>query len=292
MIRSMTGFSRQIVEIASETVTIEIKSVNNRYLDIVVKMPDDFSFIEEEIKSVVRKSVKRGRIDIKLKWKNNLGSSGQEINKELLIHLVNQSRLVAEELNMDAPTNIDRLLLVNGVVTDKKVVIEENFIKESIISSLKTGLKEFNSMRFDEGQRLKEDIEYRLNVIRELLAGIKDSQNTVVEEYREKLGQRVSKLKTEGLEFDESRLLSEIALFAERCSITEEIVRLESHLIEFVKTVNTGDSVGRKLDFLLQEINREVNTIGSKANNYNIAKIVVDIKGEAEKIREQIQNIE
>lgn len=292
MIRSMTGFSRQIVEIASETVTIEIKSVNNRYLDIVVKMPDDFSFIEEEIKSVVRKSVKRGRIDIKLKWKNNLGSSGQEINKELLIHLVNQSRLVAEELNMDAPTNIDRLLLVNGVVTDKKVVIEENFIKECIISSLKTGLKEFNSMRFDEGQRLKEDIEYRLNVIRELLAGIKDSQNTVVEEYREKLGQRVSKLKTEGLEFDESRLLSEIALFAERCSITEEIVRLESHLIEFVKTVNTGDSVGRKLDFLLQEINREVNTIGSKANNYNIAKIVVDIKGEAEKIREQIQNIE
>lgn len=292
MITSMTGFSKQIVDLGTEIVTMEIKSVNNRFLDIVVKMPEDFSFLEEEIKTVVRSTVNRGRVDIRLKWKNNLGVTGQEINKDLLIHLVSQSRAIAKELSMEAPNTIDNLLLINGVVTEKQVILDEKFVKENILNSLRKGLQQFNSMRFDEGQRLKKDIEYRLEVIRELLASIKERQDTVVDEYRDKLHQRVSKLKTEGLEFDENRLLSEIALFAERCNITEEIVRLDSHLIEFDKTVNKGDSVGRKLDFLLQEINREINTIGSKSNNYNITKLVVDLKGEAEKIREQIQNVE
>ncbi len=288
----MTGFSRQIIDLGNETLTLEIKGVNNRFLDIVIKMPDDLSFLEEEMKSVIRNFIFRGRVDIRIKWKNNSIETTKEINKEMLTKLIEQARELAEELHMDAPCNIDGLLTIDGIVSDKKIILEESVIKSTLISTLEKGLLEFNEMRFDEGQRLKDDIQLRLKLIRDYLAEISQFQDTVVEEYREKLYQRVNKLKIEGLEFDDSRLLSEIALYSERCNITEELVRLNSHLVEFDKTLTKKDGVGRKLDFLLQEINREVNTIGSKANNYNIAKIVVEIKGEVEKIREQIQNIE
>lgn len=292
MIRSMTGFSRQLVEIGTEVMSMEIKGVNNRFLDIGIKMPEDFNFIEEDMKALIRSHIKRGRVDIRLKWKNHLATTGQEINQELLVKLLEQAKNISEQLHMAPPKSIENMLLVDGVIVEKKVTLEESSIKEEILKSLERALKEFNLMRFDEGQRLKNDVEERLEIISHLLEKIKEYQHTVVEEYRDRLTQRISKLKIEGLEFDENRLLSEIALFAEKCNITEEIVRFESHIVEFRLSLAKNESVGRKLDFLLQEINREINTIGSKSNNYQIAKIVVDIKGEVEKIREQIQNIE
>lgn len=292
MIKSMTGFSRQLVEIGSEVMSLEIKGVNNRYLDIGIKMPEDFNYMEEEMKSLIRSEIKRGRVDLRLKWKNSSISTGQEINKEFLQKLLKQAKDICQEFHIDPPTNIESLLLVPGAVAERKLTLEESTIKEAIIISLKRGLKDFNSMRFDEGQRLKADIEKRLDLMVELIEKIKEYQHLVVEEYRDRLEQRVNKLKVEGLEFDENRLLAEIALFAEKSNITEEIVRFESHIVEFRRTVNIKDSVGRKLDFLLQEINREINTIGSKSNNYQIARLVVELKGEGEKIREQVQNIE
>ncbi|SHJ61524.1 TIGR00255 family protein [Anaerobranca californiensis DSM 14826] len=292
MIKSMTGFSRQLVELGTDVLSLEIKGVNNRYLDIVVKVPEDFSFIEEEMKLLIKSYIKRGRVEVRLKGKNNLQPTGQEINKEFLLSLVEQVRNISEELNLDAPVNIQSLLLVDGVIMDKRGIMEESLVKEQILFALRNALHEFDTMRFSEGQRLKVDIEERLMYINSLIQNIKEYSPSVVEEYREKLYQRVNKFKIEGLEFDENRLLAEIALFAERCNITEEIIRLESHMVEFNQSLNKKESVGRKLDFLLQEINREINTIGSKANNYQIAKLVVELKGEVEKIREQIQNIE
>lgn len=292
MIKSMTGFSRQLVEIGSEVMSLEIKGVNNRYLDIGIKMPEDFNYMEEEMKSLIRSEIKRGRVDLRLKWKNSSISTGQEINKEFLQGLLKQAKDISQELHIDPPTNIENLLLVPGAVAEKKLALEESAIKEAIIDSLKRGLKDFNSMRFDEGQRLKADIENRLDLMVELIEEVKEYQHLVVEEYRDRLEQRVNKLKVDGLEFDENRLLAEVALFAEKSNITEEIVRFESHIVEFRRTVTKKDSVGRKLDFLLQEINREINTIGSKSNNYQIARLVVELKGEGEKIREQVQNIE
>ncbi|SES73700.1 YicC/YloC family endoribonuclease [Anaerobranca gottschalkii] len=292
MIKSMTGFSRQLVELGTDVFSLEIKGVNNRYLDIVVKIPDDFSFVEEEMKLLIKSYIKRGRVEVRLKGKNNLQPTGQEINKEFLLSLVEQVRNISEELNLDAPVNIQSLLLVDGVIMDRRGIIEESLVKEQILFALRNALDEFDTMRFSEGQRLKVDIEERIGYINNLIQNIKEYSLLVVEEYREKLYQRVNKLKIEGLEFDENRLLAEIALFAERCNITEEIIRLESHMVEFNESLYKKESVGRKLDFLLQEINREINTIGSKANNYQIAKLVVELKGEVEKIREQIQNIE
>lgn len=292
MIKSMTGFSRQLVEIGSEVMSLEIKGVNNRYLDIGIKMPEEFNFMEEAMKSLIRNEVKRGRVDVRLKWKNSFSSAGQEINKDLLTQLLEQAKVISKELHINHPTSIESFLTIPGVVGDKKTEMEESVIKEAILDSLSKALEELNSMRFDEGQRLKEDIEYRLELMEKFIENIKEYQHLVVEEYRDRLQQRVNKLKVEGLEFDDNRLLAEIALFAEKCNITEEIVRFQSHIKEFKLTLDNKQSVGRKLDFLLQEINREINTIGSKSNNYQIAKLVVELKGETEKIREQVQNIE
>lgn len=292
MIRSMTGFGRGENVGVVKQVTAEVKSVNHRYSEVLVKMPRQYSFLEETIRRTVLNYITRGRVEVYLKVENATEPERQvQVDKELAVAYYKALKELADTTQANLDLGVSQLAQLPDVlkVDEPKENIDQ--IWQEILLALEAALTILVQMREDEGLKLKADLETRLVYIRELNHKIAERGPLVVSQYREKLQNRLKEL-LDGGQVDETKLATEVAFFADRASIAEEIVRLNSHLDQFNQILQEKNPVGRKLDFLLQEMNREVNTIGSKANDLEITQNVVEMKSELEKIREQVQNIE
>lgn len=292
MIKSMTGYGRQKGENERREVQVEIKSVNHRYLDLNVKVPRIYSFLEEPIKTAVSAAVARGKVDIYLsitakeggdvKVSPNLALAGEYLRA---LWQVRDTYSLKDDISVMELAHMPDLLTVAREEPDAEEV------KAQVLEVLGRALEEYNAMRRTEGERLCEDIARRGQEIGKMVDQVEQRSPQSVEEYRQKIAQRMTEILGDS-DIAEQRILAEVALFADKVSVTEEVVRLRSHLSQLQKMVQGDAPVGRKLDFLVQELNREANTIGSKANDYELAQIVIEIKAEIEKIREQIQNLE
>lgn len=293
MVRSMTGFGRGQASNDNICFNIELKSVNNRYIDINIKLPRKFTYLEENIRRLIRSYVERGRVEAYINYEN-IGISDVKVVTDLPLarEYVNSLREIGEELSIKPDITTSLIASFPDVIKTEKKEEEEEVIWQCLQEALEEALKKLVHMRREEGKRLKEDMVSRLYKLSEFLGDIKERSPLIVEEYRQKLGDRIREILDEELEIDESRMAMEIALFGDKSNITEEIVRLDSHIDQFFRILEEQDPIGRKLDFLIQEMNREINTIGSKANDLTIANLVINIKSELEKIREQVQNIE
>lgn len=289
--KSMTGFGRAKFENDGRMYNIEIKSVNHRYCDISVKLPRSISYLEEKIKKEMTSNISRGKVDILVTFENNSAKGKNiKINKEL-------ARIYIEELKQLANENgINDNIPVTEISKFPEVLVIENVEDEEIIwkevrTCLKEAINNFIIMRTQEGNKIKEDLESRLNTIKQKVLKISTYSTRLVEEYVVKLETRIKEiLKTDIV--DKERLNQEIVIYADKCSVEEELTRLESHITQFKKILKEDIPVGKKIDFLIQEMNREINTIGSKSGSLDITNLVIEVKTELEDIREQIQNIE
>ena len=291
MVQSMTGFSRSEMKNGEMECVIETRSVNNRFLDISVRLPRKLMEIELKIKKKVKEKFSRGSMEINISFNNEK----KEVNLTANLEMANVYKKILEELRtslgMKQEIDLKDLLKFREII--KYELPEENVdeLWEMIEKNLDIALKKLQENRLLEGTVLLEDILSRIKSILEKVEYIKGQQPMILENYKKKLAERLSKL-LEGKKTDEDRLLQEAAIFADRSDISEEIVRLESHLKQFVILTKGHEAIGRQLEFLNQEMLREANTITSKANDYKVSQSVVKIKAELEKIREQIQNIE
>ena len=292
MIRSMTGYGRGEVQEAGKAFTVEVKTVNHRYGDVSIKMPKQISFLEEKVRNIVNKFLSRGKIDVFISYENYGDDSKNAIvDKNLAKAYINALCCLKDEYNLTDDITVSLLSKFPDVIKVETANEDEEEIWNILKRAMELGLTSVIQMRESEGQKLKNDLLIKNESIIRKLADIKKRSPNVVNEYRIKLQSRVSELLDQKA-VDESRLAMEIALFADKCSIDEEIIRLDSHLNQLSATLNIEQPVGRKLDFLIQEMMREINTIGSKANDLEIIKYVLEIKCEIEKMREQVQNIE
>lgn len=292
MIKSMTGYGRQKGENERREVQVEIKSVNHRYLDLNVKVPRIYSFLEEPIKTAVSAAVARGKVDIYLSITAKEGGDVKvSPNLALAGEYLRALEQVRDTYSLKDDISVMELARMPDLLTVAREEPDAEEVKTQALEVLGRALEEYNAMRRTEGERLCEDIARRGQEIGKMVDQVEQRSPQSVEEYRQKIAQRMTEILGDS-DIAEQRILAEAALFADKVSVTEEVVRLRSHLSQLQKMVQGDAPVGRKLDFLVQELNREANTIGSKANDYELAQIVIEIKAEIEKIREQIQNLE
>ena len=292
MIRSMTGFGRSKYENEEREYTVEIKSVNNRYSDISIKMPRNLSSLEEKIKKQITTAISRGKIDVFITFINN-SEKGKDIkiNTELAKMYIKELKQLAKEGEIIDNINVTEIIRLPEVLNISLENDDEELILSELTVCTKNAIDSFIAMRETEGLKIKEDLQNRINIISKKIDKINSISTGLVEEYVVKLEKRINDiLKTSVV--DETRLAQEIVIYSDKCSIEEEITRLRSHILQFTNLLETSGPIGKKLDFLVQEMNRETNTIGSKANSLEITNLVVDLKTEIENIREQIQNIE
>ncbi len=290
---SMTGYGKGEYENDLYRFKIEIKSVNHRYIDVSVKFPRQISYLEETIKKKIKEKLFRGKIDayINLEY---LGDSQTEINidTELAKAYNNTLNKLLKELQLNDQVSLNNILNIPDIIKTQKKEVDQESILEVLNASLNLALESIASMRADEGRELKDDILEKTSTIVSYLDIIEERAPEVVLEYKKKLNDRINELIDNETILDKDRLNSEVAFFADKASIDEELVRLKSHIKQLELILEEDGSIGRKLDFLIQEFNREINTIGSKSSDMTITKYVVELKSEIEKIREQIQNIE
>ena len=292
MIKSMTGFGRSVYENEGREYLIEIKSVNNRFSDINIKMPRSFNYLEEKIKKEILKSVTRGKIDLYITFNNN-SDKGKTIklNTEIAKLYIDELKKLSKEAEIIDNINIMDISKFPDVLNIKMEEDSEEIIEKELMIALDGAIKSFIDMREKEGSKIKQDFENRIEVISEKVEKISNISAGLVEEYIVKLETRIKELlKTDVV--DQTRLAQEVVIYSDKCSVQEELTRLRSHITQFLNLTNENTAIGKKLDFLIQEMNRETNTIGSKANNLDITNLVVDIKTELENVREQVQNIE
>lgn len=286
----MTGFGRGEYENEGRKYTVEIKSVNHKYSDINIRLPRFLNNIEDKIRKRISSVISRGKIDVFINFEN-YSSQGTniKINRALAKDYINELKALADETGLEFKVNLIDISKLPEILKLEEDENEEQIADELMIA-LDSALEKFISMREVEGQKLVEDIETRIHTIEGKIEEIKKYSGTLVEEYIEKLQARITELlKTE---VDETRLMQEIVFFSDKSSIEEELTRLGSHISQFLNLIKGASPIGKKIDFLIQEINRETNTIGSKANCLEITNRVIEIKTEVENIREQIQNIE
>ncbi len=291
-IRSMTGYGSAKGIVAGTELTVELKSVNNRYLDCSVRLPRSFLFAEELVKQAVSESVSRGKVDVFV----STGSSQEadtevKVNRELALGYANALREIAELVGCEQRFDAATVARFPDVLSVEKKEMDKDSAGAELKALAAEAVKEFNIMREREGERLKRDMLEKADRISELVSIVEERSPKTVEEYRQRLEQRIREV-LEDRNIDEQRLVTEAAIFADKVAVDEETVRLRSHLTQFAQLLEQGSPVGRKLDFLIQEFNRESNTIGSKCSDAALAQVVVDLKSEIEKIREQVQNIE
>ena len=292
MVNSMTGFGRGEASGLGYHFTLEIKAVNHRFLEVVVRLPRNYGLFEERIRKMVQEKLQRGRIEVYL----NVVETEEKkrlvkVDKDLALSYDKTLKELAIALQAPYETDIYRLAGLPEVLTVEESEEDFDNLWQVCAEALAIGLDKFGLMRQAEGQKLTEDVLHRLALLAEGMEQISERTDKVVTDYRDRLQERIQTLLGETM-VDEMRLANEVAYFADRASITEELVRFASHLNQSRSAMESGEPVGRKLDFLIQEMNREINTIGSKANDVIISQIVVTAKSELEKIREQIQNIE
>ena len=288
----MTGYGRGEATLSGRTITVEIRSVNNRYLDCAIKMPRIYVFAEDAIKSRVQKSISRGKVDVFV----TIGQAGAgdvtiSVNKSMAdgyyaaLCELRDTYGLRDDISVSTLTRFQDVLLVEKTQEDLEAVAAD------LCAVTDLALADFDAMRTREGARLAEDIRGRGETIGALTAYVEERSPGIVADYRARLAAKMAEV-LQNSQIDESRILTEAAIFADKVAVDEETVRLRSHLSQLTHMLDQGGAVGRKLDFLIQEFNREANTIGSKCSDIEIARHVVDIKAEIEKIREQVQNIE
>ena len=289
--KSMTGFGRANYEKEGRTYNVEIKSVNHRYCDVSVKMPRCISYLEEKVKKEITNSISRGKIDVYITFENNSAKGKNiKINKELAKIYIDELKELASQNDINSNIPVTEISKFPDVLVIENVE-EEDIIWNELEVVLKEALENFIVMRTQEGNKIKEDLEKRIEKIEKKVSKISEYSTRLVEEYVVKLETRVKEiLKTDVV--DHERLNQEIVIYADKCSIEEELTRLNSHIIQFRNFINMENPIGKKIDFLIQEMNRETNTIGSKSGSLEITNMVIEIKTEIEDIREQIQNIE
>lgn len=293
MIRSMTGFGRGECLTGNQRIVSEIKSVNGRYREVNVRLPKALQGIEDEIRSQVSKVLNRGRIEVSLQLQEEGGET--EYQPELNIPLVKAYlkifQQMREQFGIEEGITIDDLCHMKDVILMKSREIAMDQVRGSVQEALQKALDSCERMRVQEGQAIETDFLKRLDLIEKLLGEVTERAPCIVLEYQKKLREKILNLSKE-VERDEGRMMQEVAILADRCDITEEIVRARSHLCQFRSFLGSEDAVGRKLEFLMQEIHREVNTMSNKGNDASISSRVVEIKAELEKLREQVQNVE
>lgn len=293
LVQSMTGYGMGEYENELYRFKIEIKSVNHRYNDITIKMPRHIGYLEENLKKAVKERINRGKVDVFVNLEYIKESA---VDVKVDIPLAKSYKAALEELvdvlELGDKLRLNNILSLSDIITVEKRDVDERLITQSLERALDMALENISHMRIIEGQELKKDILVKLDNIQEELINIEERSPMIVLEYKDKLRERIKDLLDNNASLDEERLSNEVAFFADKSSIDEEIVRLKSHIKQFKSILDEEDPIGRKLDFLIQELNREINTIGSKANDIIISKCVVNLKAELEKIREQVQNIE
>lgn len=291
MVKSMTGFGRGEHVSDDIKMTVELKSVNHRYCDINIRMPKRISFLENLIRSYVKKRVSRGKVDIYVSYEDH--SEGNEcikVNEDLIAQYLKYFQNISEKFELDNDIKVSHITRYPEVIKIEEHEVDENLLWGILKEALSIAVDKLIATRKTEGELLKQDIISKLDAIGALVSHIKERAPYVTMEYKEKLENRINDLLSSTI--DEARLAVEVAIFADKCCVDEEIVRLESHVKHMQQTLNKDIPIGRKLDFLLQEMNRESNTILSKSNDISISEHGLELKTVIEKIREQIQNIE
>ncbi len=295
MAKSMTGFGRCQKLIDGREFTVEIKSVNHRYFEFSSKIRGSYGFLEDKLKALVSERVSRGKVDLYL-YIDNSGSDAQEVKvntalAEGYLKALKEVSKVSSSLGVPDDIKLSSLIRFSDIFSVEKPKEDEEELWRMVSEVVGVALDDFIRMREAEGDRLKSDLILRIETIRDHVAEVEKLVPKATEDYRNKLYGRLCEV-LEDRNIDEQRIMLEAAIFSEKTATNEETVRLRSHLSQFVSIISSGDASGRKLDFLVQEINREVNTIGSKCQNIEISRIVIELKSEIEKIREQIQNLE
>ena len=291
MIKSMTGYGKSSLSINSREYQVEIKTVNHKYIDTNIRMPRIISYLEEDVRKLIASKIKRGKVDVSISFENySKDGNDIRINTELARIYIENLRKLAEEEKISSNIEVTEITKFPDVLTIKSN-LDENQIKTELLQVVEDAINQLINMRQNEGNRISEDILTKISQIEEKKDEIFTLSTGLIDEYVVKLETRIKEiLKTE--ELDKSRLMQEVVIYADKCSVEEEITRLKSHIGQLRNLIDSEEPTGKKMDFLIQEMNRETNTIGSKANNLEITNRVVDIKTILEDIREQIQNIE
>ncbi len=292
MIKSMTGFGRSEIMEGDRKYTVEMKSVNHRYLDVNIKMPKKLYMFESAIRAELKKYASRGKVDIFISLEdfsenNAVVRYNREIAAEYMAHL----EQMADDFHLDNDVRVSTLSRYPEVLTMEEVAEDEEALWKELLVAFKGAAEQFVASRITEGEHLREDLIQKLDGMTELVAFIEERSPQIIAEYREKLEAKVQELLGD-VKVDEARLLTEVTIFADKSCVDEEIVRLKSHIATTKDTLTKGGDIGRKLDFIAQEMNREANTTLSKSNDLDISNCAIELKTEIEKVREQIQNIE
>jgi len=292
VVKSMTGYGRAVETVNGREFTVELRSVNNRYLDCTVKLPRSVSFAEDAVKQAVKQTISRGKVDVFISIHSETAADVQvTLNAAMVEGYLAAMKQMAENYGVRDDISVSLLSRMNDVFTVEKPQVDEEQLLADLMSVVHKALQNYDAMRAAEGKALENDLRSRGNTILELVSQVEAGNAQTVIDYRTRLYNKLKEVLA-NTAIDESRILTEAAIFADKVAVDEETVRLRSHLEQMNQMLTTGGAIGRKLDFLLQEMNRESNTIGSKCTDVKLARIVVDIKAELEKIREQTQNIE
>ena len=291
MIKSMTGYGKSNMSKNLREYQVEIKSVNHRYLDVSIKMPRSLSYLEEEIKKAVSAKLTRGKVDVFITFNNNsLEGRDIKINTEIARMYIKELRDLAESEGIVADIPVTEISKLPDVLTIQNNQDDET-IKNELLEVTNQAIENLVGMRKIEGEKIAQDLFTRIQDINGKVKKISSLSTGLIEDYVVKLNTRIKEL-LQDQEIDEARLVQEVVIYADKCSIEEEVTRLNSHVYQFRELLNSNEAVGKKLDFMIQEMNRETNTIGSKANNLEITNEVINMKTQLENIREQVQNIE
>ena len=292
LIKSMTGYGRAVETVNGREFTVELRSVNNRYLDCSVRLPRILSFGEDAVKQAVKQAVSRGKVDVYLSLRSEGGEETQiTLNQAVLEGYLAAMRQMVSQFQVADDISVSAVSRLPEVFVIEKPAVDEEQLLADLMGVVNKAIASYDAMRCTEGQVLDRDLRSRGNTILELVSQVEAGNAQTVTDYRARLEAKLREVLA-NTSIDESRILTEAAIFADKVAVDEETVRLRSHLEQMNTMLSGGGAVGRKLDFLLQEMNREANTIGSKCTDVKLARIVVDIKAELEKIREQTQNIE
>ena len=292
MIKSMTGYGRAVETVNGREFTVELRSVNNRYLDCSVRLPRILSFGEEAVKQAVKAAVSRGKVDVFITVRSEAGDEVQvTLNEGVLKGYLDAMHRMVSEFGVKDDIQVSTLSRLPEVFLIEKPQVDEEQLLADLLSVVEKALCAYNEMRATEGKALEQDLRSRGQTILGYVGQVEQGNAQTVIDYRTRLENKLREV-LENTAIDESRILTEAAIFADKVAVDEETVRLRSHIDQMNSMLSSGGAIGRKLDFLLQEMNREANTIGSKCTDVNLARIVVEIKAELEKIREQTQNIE
>lgn len=290
--RSMTGYGRASLEKENRNYQIEMKSVNHKYSDITIKLPKTLTYLEDKMKKQIGASISRGKVDVFVSFENNSGE-GKDIivNHEMVKKYMDAFYTLAEENQLALSIPVTEVIKLPEVLSVQTIETKEDVIEQEVMACLQEAIQHFVEMREVEGNKIKEDLLDRVEQVEKEILKFSEYSAGLVEEYVVKLRQRVKDM-LQSDEIEESRIAQEAVIFADRTSIEEEVTRLKSHVMQMKNLVEEKKPVGKKMDFLIQEMNREVNTIGSKSANLDITNLVIDLKTMLEDIREQIQNIE